>query len=111
MNSDLNFRVQREGEFVLKLAQGNECGLDGEHRFRYQFEFDGNELDARGFIVDHHEVAEHIADWAAAGRYRGACEQVAVAIGNIVLSCCKQPALTSHRLTVRLYGSAHANIQ
>lgn len=108
----MKFTVRREGKFELALASGNKCGISGTHEFGYEFWFAGDSLDDRQFLVDHHEVDEAIQVWAKAAKYKGSCEQVVVAIGNIVLDYVKHD-LTNRfpYLIVKLRGSFTANVQ
>lgn len=108
----MKFTIRREGEFELALAEGNKCGISGTHKFGYEFWFSGDELDKRLFLVDHHEVDEAIQKWATAARYKGSCEQVVVAIGEIVLDHVQHDLTKAMSwLTVKLRGSFAANVQ
>jgi len=104
------FTVTREGEVKLRLLEGNQCGLSGDHTFRYEWSYASVDLDERNFVVDHHEVAKALLKWSKTHDFRGSCEQVVVAIGNIVLDHVHVNP-PSGRLTVKLSGSVAANIK
>lgn len=105
------FTMKRRGKFDIKLAEGNECGLPGLWDFRYEWVVISTKLDERAFVVDHHHVHHAIEQWAAAGQYRGSCERLAVALGEIVIEHLHPAVKKSDPfIRVELFGSDVASI-
>lgn len=79
------YRINKTGTFPIKFSSTSRCGM-GKRVFAFSFSVTTPDVDARGFVVDHFEVEDHLQTVFRdkTYTYSGSCEQLAVTVGQII---------------------------